>query len=311
MSFENIVKVAVVQATPVLFDRNQTLNRSLELITEASRKSPDLIVFPESFIPAYPRNMIFGSTIGSRSEDGRLLWEKYFNNSMSAPGKEVDKIAEAAKKSGAYISIGITERDGKSLYCTQLFFSPAGRLSAKHRKIKPTAAERVIWGEGDGSTLTTHKISNTVIGTLICWENYMPLARMALYSKGVNIYIAPTADNRDSWQSTIKHIAQEGRCFVIACNQFVSGKDYPEQIAKIERINTDEIVSAGGSCIVSPLGEYISEPIWDEEKIIYADLDLSMTIRSSLDFDPVGHYNRPDIFTYSAIGQPDTIIEKE
>lgn len=310
MSFDNIVKVALVQATPVLFDRDRTVNKCIELISEASLQNPDLIIFPESFIPAYPRNMIFGTSIGSRSEEGRLLWEEYFNNSIPVPGKETDIIAEAAKRSGAYISVGVTEREGKSLYCTQLFFSPAGKLSAKHRKIKPTAAERLVWGEGDGSTLTTHKISNTIIGTLICWENYMPLARMALYSKGVNIYLAPTADNRDSWQATIKHIAQEGRCFVISCNQFVCGKDYPEHIAKTEQIDSEAILSAGGSCIVSPLGDYISEPIWDEEKIVYSDLDLNFTIRSSLDFDPTGHYNRPDIFTYTASGQPDTIIEE-
>lgn len=138
----------------------------------------------------------------------------------------------------------------------------------------------------------------------------MPLARMALYNKGVNIYLAPTADNRESWQATLKHIAQEGRCFVIGCNQFVAGSDYPKDIVASEGINTDEILSAGGSCIISPLGEYIKEPVWNKEEIIIAELDLNMTIRSSLDFDATGHYNRPDIFTFNANNQPDTIIEE-
>ncbi len=310
MSFDKKVKVAVVQAAPVLFNKKLTTEKIIGLIEQASLHNPDLIVFPESFIPAYPRNMIFGTTIGSRSDTGRLIWEKYFNNSVDVPGKESDIIAQAAKKSGAYISMGITEREGKSLYCTQLFFSPSGKLSGKHRKIKPTAAERLVWGEGDGSTLSTHKISKTIIGTLICWENYMPLARMALYNKGVNIYLAPTADNRESWQATLKHIAQEGRCFVIGCNQFVAGSDYPKDIVASEGINTDEILSAGGSCIISPLGEYIKEPVWNKEEIIIAELDLNMTIRSSLDFDATGHYNRPDIFTFNANNQPDTIIEE-
>jgi nitrilase len=253
--------------------------------------------------------MIFGTTIGSRSDKGRKIWEEYYNNSVDVPGQETEILAEAAKKSGAFISMGVTEREGKSLYCTQLFFSPSGKLSGKHRKIKPTAAERLIWGEGDGSTLNTHKISGTIVGTLICWENYMPLARMAMYSKGVNVYLAPTADNRESWQATLKHIAQEGRCFVIGCNQFVNASDYPSGIADPEGIKPGEVLSAGGSCIVSPLGEYIKDPVWNKEEIIYAELDLSMTIRSSLDFDATGHYNRPDIFTYSANKQPDTIIE--
>lgn len=310
MSFDNKVKVAVVQATPVLFNKKLTLEKCIELIDTASQQNPDLIVFPESFIPAYPRGMVFGTTIGSRTDEGRSLWEEYFNNAVDVPGKETGLIAEAAKKSGAYISMGITEREGKSLYCTQLFFSPSGKLSGKHRKIKPTAAERLVWGEGDGSTLSTHKISNTVIGTLICWENYMPLARMALYTKGVNIYLAPTADNRDSWQATLKHIAQEGRCFVIGCNQFVSGSDYPASVAVMEGIKTEDILSGGGSCIVSPMGDYVKEPIWNKEEIFYADLDLKMTIRSSLDFDATGHYNRPDIFSFDARHQPDTTIEE-
>jgi len=310
MSFKDKVKVALIQATPVLFNREKTIDRCLELIDAASGEGPDLIVFPESFVPAYPRNMIFGTTIGSRSEEGRMMWEEYYRNSITVPGKETGIIAEAARKSGAFISLGVTERANKSLYCSQLFFSPKGKLSAIHRKIKPTAAERLVWGEGDGSTLSTHRISNTVIGTLICWENYMPLARMALYSKGVNVYLAPTADNRDSWHSTIKHIAQEGRCFVLACNQFVSGSDYPKHIAERENINSTDILSAGGSCIISPGGKYIREPVWNREEIIYAELDLRLTVQSSLDFDPVGHYNRPDIFSFDIKDLPDTIVEK-
>jgi len=178
-----------------------------------------------------------------------------------------------------------------------LYFDPEGKLVGKHRKLKPTAAERLIWGEGDGSTLTVICADFGKIGGLICWENYMPLARMAMYSKGIEIYLAPTADTRDSWQATLRHIALEGRCFVLGCNQFVTKSMYPADLVGIEDLEKlPENLCRGGSAIISPLGEVLAGPLFDEEGILYADLDLGDVARGKLDFDVTGHYARPDVF---------------
>lgn len=302
------VKVALIQASPVHFDREATLKKCINLINEASSGKPDLIVFPESFIPAYPRGLSFGSSVGRRSEKGRDQWEIYYDNSVEVPGKETRIIEELSRKTGAYISMGITERENKSLFCTQLFFSPTKGMVGKHRKIKPTASERVIWAEGDAGTLTTFKTPFGVIGTLICWENFMPGARMAMYNKGVDIYIAPTADNRDTWQTAIKHIAFEGRCYVISCNQYAEYEHYPEALRKSE-INPGlcGVISEGRSAVISPRGEYIAGPVSGREEILYAELDMSLITRSALDLDVAGHYNRNDIFSLNADGMPDTI----
>ncbi|MEZ4999648.1 MAG: carbon-nitrogen hydrolase family protein [Bacteroidales bacterium] len=232
----------------------------------------------------------------------------YYSNSVGVPGPETAYIEELSRKSGAYISMGITERDGKSLYCTQLFFSPKKGLLGKHRKIKPTAAERIVWAEGDASTLSTFRTPFGIAGTLICWENFMPMARMAMYSRNVTIYIAPTADNRESWQTAIRHIAQEGRCFVISCNQFSRYEDYPAAIRESEKTHQKGgVISAGGSAVVGPTGEYIAGPVTGSEIILYADLELAMISRAALDLDVAGHYNRPDIFNLSVNGLPETI----
>jgi nitrilase len=197
--------------------------------------------------------------------------------------------------------MGVIERDTQfsrgTLYCTLLYFGPDGRLLGKHRKLKPTAAERLIWGEGDGSTLTVLDTDLGKIGGLICWENYMPLARMAMYGKGVELYLAPTADQRDGWQATLRHIALEGRCFVLGCNQFVTKEMYPEDLVGLgDLANRPEILCRGGSVIISPLGDLLAGPFYDEEGILYADLDLAEVARGKLDFDVVGHYARPDVF---------------
>ena len=305
------IKAAVVQATPVLFDRDKSIGRAVELIHKAAESSPDLILFPEAFIPGYPRNLSFGTKVGSRSSEGKELYELYYRNSVVAGSSHTSVFCELAEKYGAFISLGVSEQFGRSLYCSQLLFSPAGKLAGIHRKIKPTASERIIWGEGDGSTLTSHRSGNITLGTLICWENYMPLARMALYNKGVNIYLAPTADNRESWQHAIRHIASEGRCFVLACNQFVRSSDYPDKITGLDNPGTmPDIVSRGGSAIISPDGEYLAGPVWDREDILFAELDSSAAIRGGFDFEPSGHYNRPDIFTLAINGQPETGTEE-
>ena len=208
-------------------------------------------------------------------------------------------LSNAAREHHVYLVMGVTERDLESgtLYCTVLYFGPDGSLLGTHRKIKPTALERVIWGEGDGSTLPVIETPFGKMGALICWENYMPLARMAMYSQGVQIYLAPTADARDVWQSTIRHIALEGRCFVLSCNQFVTRDMYPKDLACYEELESEpEVMSNGGSAIVGPLGQYIVEPVYGREEILIADLDLSLIPKSRFDFDVNGHYSRPDLF---------------
>ena len=197
--------------------------------------------------------------------------------------------------------MGVIERDGQfsggTLYCTLLYFGPDGQIAGKHRKLKPTGAERLIWGEGDGSTLTVLDTELGKIGGLICWENYMPLARMAIYGKGVEIYLAPTADARETWQATLRHIACEGRCFVLGCNQFVTREMYPANLREmIDLHGQSDVLCRGGSAIVSPLGEVIAGPLYDREGLLFADLDLGEIVRGKVDFDVVGHYARPDVF---------------
>ena len=295
------VKVAVVQAAPILFARDASVEKARQLIEEAAAQDAQLILFPEAFIPAYPRGLSFGMVVGSRKPEGRDLWQRYWDNSVEIPSPATDALGDAAREAGVYLAMGIIERDaefsGGTLYCTTLYFAPDGEIIGKHRKLKPTGAERLIWGEGDGSTLTVLDTEFGKIGGLICWENYMPLARMAMYSKGVELYLAPTADSRETWQTTLRHIACEGRCFVLGCNQFVTKDMYPADLqAHPELAERPDIMSRGGSVIVSPLGDVIAGPLFDEEGILYADLDLGEVVRAKVDFDVVGHYARPDIF---------------
>lgn len=304
-----IVKAAVVQAAPILFDRQATVVKACRLIEEAGNNGAQLVLFPEAFIPAYPRGLSFGMVVGSRSAEGRLTWQRYWENSVDVPGPATEALAEAARAAGVYLAMGVIERDSQfsrgTLFCTLLYFGPDGRLLGKHRKLKPTAAERLIWGEGDGSTLTVLDSPLGRMGGLICWENYMPLARMALYGKGVELYLAPTADQRDSWQATLRHIACEGRCFVLGCNQYVTKEMYPPELPGIEELaEQPQILSRGGSAIISPLGEVLAGPLFDQEGILYADLDLAEIGRGKLDFDVVGHYSRPDVFQLTVNEQP-------
>ncbi|ATF15738.1 carbon-nitrogen hydrolase family protein [Brevibacillus sp. HB1.2] len=296
------VRVAVVQAASVIMDRDGSTEKAVSLTLEAGEKGAKIVVFPEAFIPAYPRGLTFGTKVGSRSPEGRKDWFRYWDNSIVVPSEETDKLGEAARKAGVYLVIGVIERDnensGGTLYCSVLFFGPDGELLGVHRKLKPTASERLIWGEGDGSTLPVFDTPYGKIGALICWENYMPLARAAMYAKGVQIYIAPTADARDAWQATIRHIALEGRCFVLSSNQYVTKDMYPTDLACYEDLaSSPDEMSRGGSAIVGPLGDYIVEPVFGREEILYADLDIRDIAYSQFDFDVVGHYSRPDVFT--------------
>lgn len=287
------VRVAVVQAASVFFDREKSIKKVARLTAEAAGKGAELIVFPEAFISAYPRGMDFGAVVGARSEEGREVFRRYWASSVDIPGPELDTLETMAKEHKIHLVIGVIERDGGTLYCTVLFFSPEGYLG-KHRKLMPTGSERLVWGFGNGSTLPVYDTPLGKLGAVICWENYMPLLRMAMYNKGIQLYCAPTADNRDSWFATMRHIAIEGRCFVLTCNQFVRAKDYPDDLSLSE--DPEDIISRGGSCIIDPFGNFIVEPFFEGEAVLCANLDMNEIARGKYDFDVVGHYARPDIF---------------
>lgn len=291
--------VAVIQAAPVLFNLEASLEKVRYWTESAAAKGAKLVLFPEAFLSAYPRGLSFGTIIGSRSPKGREDWLLYFRESVKVPGPATETLADIARQNGVTLIIGVTEigESGGTLFCSLLYFSPEGRLIHRHRKIKPTAAERVIWGEGTGDDLQVLPTPIGRIGGLICWENYMPLARMALYEQDIHIYLAPTADQRDTWQSTLRHIACEGRCYVLSANQFVRKEQYPERF-QAELLEQPEILSRGGSVILSPLGEILAGPLWDQEGILFANTDISEIIKARMDFDVAGHYQRPDIFHF-------------
>lgn len=301
---------AVVQAAPVLFDLEKTLDKIARLVAEAAAKGAKLILFPEAYISAYPRGLSFGTVVGSRSEEGRETWLRYWQSSVEVPGSATDRLGAMAKKAQAFLVVGVNEKDtvSGSMYCSMLYFGPDGSYLGKHRKIKPTAQERVIWAEDDGSALSSFDTVIGKLGGLICWENYMPEARLAMYKKGVQMYLAPTADSRDNWQHTMKHIALEGRCYVLGCNQYVTKAMYPKDLPGIADLeNQPEVMSRGGSVIVSPLGEVLAGPLWGEEGILTAELDLDLVAKSKLDFDVIGHYARPDIFEFKVNNQPEMV----
>lgn len=288
-------RVAVVQAGPCVFDCAATVAKVRRLSTEAAAGGAGLVLFPEAFLSGYPRGMSFGTVIGERTAEGRDHFRRYWDSSVDVPGPVVDELGSMCADLHIHMVIGVVEREGGTLYCTALFLSPDGYLG-KHRKVMPTASERLVWGYGDGSTLPVFDTPLGRLGAVICWENYMPLLRMAMYSKGVQIYCAPTADGRETWLSTVRHIALEGRCFVLSANQFTRLSDFPSDIKNQLATKPDDVVCLGGSCIVGPLGNVLAGPAFDAETILYADLDLDDLARSKYDFDVVGHYARPDLF---------------
>jgi nitrilase len=301
-------RAAVVQAGSVIFDRDATLDKLASLTEKAAAGEARLTVFPEAFVPGYPRGVSFGSVVGNRTAEGRDVFLRYWDSSVDVPGPAVDRLATIAADNAQYLVVGVIERDGGTLYCTALFFSPDGYLG-KHRKLVPTAAERVVWGMGDGSTLPVFDTPLGMLGAVICWENYMPLLRTAMYAKGVQLWCAPTADGRESWLPTMRHIAREGGCFVLSCNQFTRLRDYPEGIANELASQPDDPVSLGGSCIVSPLGQVLAGPAWDGEDILFADIDLDEIPRAKFDLDVVGHYARPDVFRLSVDERPKPSVD--
>jgi nitrilase len=306
------VIASVVQDSPIFFDKEKTIQKVEAIVAELSKTGSQLIVFPESFIPGYPRGFSFGTIVGNRTDQGRDLYHEYFKNSFDLKGPELLRFEKASKKYKVYLVIGVTEKSSVngSLYCSMLFFSPKTGFLGVHRKIKPTGQERVIWHEDDGSSLVTFQTSIGKLGGLICWENYMPLARMSMYQKGVELYIAPTADARDTWISSMIHIALEGRCFVLASNQYFEKEMYPTHYQEVAQ-SGNEVLCRGGSMIVSPMGKVIAGPLFDQSGVLTEELDLSDIVKAKLDFDVIGHYSRDDIFQLEVFGQPDMAQEDE
>jgi nitrilase len=293
MSFH---RVAVVQAAPVPFDRARTLAKALVLIAEAAGQAAELVVFPEAFLTCYPKGLDFGARVGMRSPEGRREFRRYFESAIEVPGPETEALAASAQKHRVHLVIGVIEREIGTLYCTVLFFGPDGRMLGKHRKVMPTAMERLIWGFGDGSTLPVLDTTLGKIGAVICWENYMPLLRTAMYAKGVQLYCAPTVDDRDTWIPTMQHIAIEGRCFVLSACQFIRRGDYPADYPAVQGDAPETVLIRGGSVIVSPLGRILAGPNYEGECLQLADLDLGEIAEGKFDLDVAGHYARPDIF---------------
>lgn len=290
------VRAAVIQAAPVAFDPSATLDRVRELVGAAADQKARLAVLPEAFISGYPKGADFGARVGTRSLEGREAFRRYWEGSIPVPGPETEKLGAIARSCGVHLVIGVMERRGSTLYCTALFFDDRGDLLGLHRKLVPTAVERIVWGRGDGSTLTVVDTAVGKIGAAICWENYMPLYRTALYAKGVELYCAPTVDDRDSWIPTVRHIAVEGRCFVLSACQFARRGDFPEDYESSYGGDPAAVLIRGGSCIVNPFGELLAGPVYEEEAVLTADLDLQEIVRGKYDLDVTGHYGRPDVF---------------
>lgn len=305
------IKVCLIQDSPVFFDKEKTIEKVEHLTRKHAKEGCQLVVFPESFIPGYPRGFSFGAKIGSRTDEGRKLYSEYYKNSIDIESTDVKRLEALAKSEHVYLVIGITERQNTSgsLYCSMLYISPTDGLLGVHRKIKPTGTERLIWAEADGKSLVTFQTKIGKLGGLICWENYMPLARMSMYKKGVEIYIAPTADAREEWISTMQHIALEGRCFVLGCNQFFTKSMYPDTYQHLVQ-DEPENMCRGGSVIFSPLGKKIAGPLFDTAGALIAEIDLEEINLSKLDFDVNGHYSRDDIFQFNVLNQPEIGKEK-
>jgi len=293
---DTTVRAAVVQAGSIPFDSESCVEKASKLIGEATATGAKVIVFPEAFVGGYPKGLNYGLVVGARDPMGREEFRLYLDAAIDVPGPLTSRLGEAAATHGAYVVIGVIEREGGTCYCTVLFFGPNGDLLGKHRKLMPTALERMIWGFGDGSTLTVVDTPYGRIGSVICWENYMPMLRMAMYSKNVALYCAPTADDRDTWLASMQHVALEGRCFVLSACQFIRKKEFPASVRVSLGDSSEAVLMRGGSAIISPLGKVLAGPHFEGETILTADLDLKEIGQGKFDFDVVGHYSRPDVF---------------
>ena len=305
---EKTCPIAVVQMAPVMFDKDRSVRKAADWIAQAAEKKARLIVFPELAIPGYPYGMTFGFTVGSRSADGRRDWKAYYDNSILVPGEETRLLGEAAAQAGAYVSIGVSERDSRTatLYNSNLFFGPDGKLLAVHRKIKPTGAERVVWGDADRHFFPVVDTPWGRMGSLICWESYMPLARVALYEQGISLYLAPNTNDNPEWQDTVRHIAIEGHCYVVNADLFFTREMYPQGLHCPRELEAlPPTVCRGGSSIIDPYGHEVAGPLWDQEGILYADLEMDKVPMSRMEFDVCGHYSRPDLLTLTVREEPE------
>lgn len=289
-----ITTVAALQVGSSLQGTSQTLADILAWETEIRARSARLVVLPEALLGGYPKGEIFGTRLGYRLPEGREAFARYSAQAITVPGQQTDALAALSRRTGASLVLGVIERAGSTLYCTALFFDPKQGLVGRHRKLMPTGTERLIWGQGDGSTLPVVQTAAGRATAAICWENHMPLLRTALYAQGVDIWCAPTVDEREIWGCTMRHIAHEGRCFVIsACQVQPSpaelGIDVPGWPAERPLIR-------GNSMIVGPLGEVLAGPLHDSAGLLCAEINTDELVRARYDFDVVGHYARPDIF---------------
>jgi nitrilase len=292
-----VVRAAVAQVRAPR-DTTSAVAAVAEFTAQAASKNAQLLVFPEALLGGYPRGAAFGAVVGDRSAAGREEFLTYSRSAVTVPGPEVDALCDIARRHGMHLVVGLVERSGSTLYCASLTIDDTGQVVGRRRKVLPTGSERLVWGQGDGSTLTVPATKVGRLATAICWENLMPALRISLYAQGVDIWCAPTADARDVQLATMRHIAVEGRCFVLAANQVAQAKDLSPAYAT-GYSDPDEIVCRGASVIVDPFGLVLAGPLVDEEGLLVAELDLDDVTRGRYDFDAVGHYSRPDLFTLS------------
>ena len=288
----NSVRVACVQAEPVVFDRAGTLEKLSRLAAEAAGRGAQIALFPETFVPVYPSNRWARHL--AHGSDGTKIFARLLEQSVEVPGPHAAALAGVAREHDIWLAVGINERERGTVYNSLLLFAPNGRLALHHRKLVPTNHERLVWGQGDGRGLETVDVGAARVGGLICWENLMPLARFALYERGVEVYLAPTADDSEEWHYSIRHIAREARAFVVSSCSFQRASSYPDDIPLADG---GELLDRGGSAIVAPDGSYLAGPLWDEEGILYADLDPAVLHAARQRFDPAGHYHRPDVLS--------------
>jgi nitrilase len=287
------VTVACAQVEPVVFDLDATIGRIDEVAAEAAGKGARLVLFPEAFIPAYPSNR--WARYLAAGQDATGVYAKLAQSSLQIPGPDSDRIGSIAKEHGLWLAVGANELDGGTIYNALLVYGPDGALALHHRKLVPTNHERLVWGQGDAGGLGAVETDVGRVGGLICWENLMPLARFALYETGIEIYLAPTADDSEDWHDSLKHIARESRAFVLSCCVFQRASSYPDDVQLAEG---GELVGRGGSAILGPDGAYLAGPLWDEEGILVAELDPQRLYEERQRFDPAGHYHRPDVLRF-------------
>ncbi len=291
------IRAGVVQIGAVPFNNAETIAKIEQWAARAGRDGCRILLFPEALVPAYPKGSFYDISVGVRTDRGRDEFRRYFDAAIDVPGPETDRIGEAAAAAGLQVVVGVIERELGTVHCTALFFDSDGTLLGKHRKLMPTAGERLIWGYGDGSTLPVFETPAGRMGAVICWENYMPMLRMAMYAKGIAVYCAPTADDRETWLPTMRHIAFEGRCFVLTACQVVRLGDFPKGYRCAVTEDPNAVIMHGGSAIIDPFGRVVAGPVFDEESLLTADLDTDDLTRAKFDFDVAGNYARPDVFT--------------